>query len=111
MKPGLLHNIAELDRYSLATSAGVDEFVDEVSLPVIMNCAMGGMIMCVVRNRVIFLYKYASSKALASSGDGSVFAERYVEKIRHIEVQIIGDGNGNVIQLWEQACSKEGIKR
>ena len=58
-----------------------------------------------------FIYfKYAFgvcifSVALASFGDESIFIERFVEHPDHIEVQIIGDGKGNVIHLWEQDCS------
>jgi pyruvate carboxylase len=87
----------------------VNAFVDEIGLPVIIKAAMGGggKGMRVVRNRedLIPFYESASSEALASFGDGSVFVERFVEKPRHIEVQIIGDGEGNVIHLWERDCS------
>lgn len=63
--------------------------------------------MRVVRERsdLIPFFESASSEALASFGDGSVFIERFVDRPRHIEVQIIGDGNGNVIHLWERDCS------
>jgi pyruvate carboxylase len=50
-------------------------------------------------------FESASSEALASFGDGSVFIERFVDRPRHIEVQIIGDGTGNVVHLWERDCS------
>ena len=94
---------------ALRTVAEVNEFVDEIGLPVIIKAAMGGggKGMRVVRNRedLIPFYESASSEALASFGDGSVFIERFVEKPRHIEVQIIGDGEGNVIHLWERDCS------
>jgi len=94
---------------ALRTPADVNAFVDEVGLPVIIKAAMGGggKGMRVVRNRddLIPFYESASSEALASFGDGSVFVERFVERPRHIEVQIIGDGEGNVIHLWERDCS------
>eukprot|EP00986_Skeletonema_menzelii_P012247 scaffold6677_cov155-Skeletonema_menzelii.AAC.16 len=94
---------------ALRTAAEVNAFVDEIGLPVIIKASMGGggKGMRVVRNRedLIPFFESASSEALASFGDGSVFIERFVEKPRHIEVQIIGDGEGNVIHLWERDCS------
>jgi acetyl/propionyl-CoA carboxylase alpha subunit len=47
----------------------------------------------------------ASAEALASFGDGTLFLERFVERPRHIEVQVFGDGNGNGIHLHERECS------
>ena len=67
----------------------------------------GGKGMRVVRDMkdLIPFYEAASSEALASFGDGSVFVEKYVDRPRHIEIQIIGDGTGNVVHLWERDCS------
>jgi pyruvate carboxylase len=67
----------------------------------------GGKGMRVVREMedLVSLYESASSEAAASFGDGSVFIERFVDRPRHIEVQIIGDGTGNVVHLWERDCS------
>ncbi|MCR5860256.1 acetyl/propionyl/methylcrotonyl-CoA carboxylase subunit alpha [Mesorhizobium sp. J428] len=38
-------------------------------------------------------------------GDGRLFVETYIENPRHIEVQVMGDGQGNVVHLWERECS------
>jgi len=38
-------------------------------------------------------------------GDGRLFVERYIENPRHIEVQVMGDGQGNVVHFWERECS------
>ncbi len=38
-------------------------------------------------------------------GDGRLFVERYIEDPRHIEVQVMGDGQGNVVHFWERECS------
>ena len=51
------------------------------------------------------LFKAASSEALASFGDGGCFVERYVKNAKHVEVQVIGDGKGNVVHLYERDCS------
>ena len=47
----------------------------------------------------------ARREAAAAFGDGTVFCERYVERARHIEVQIIADTHGNVVPLGERECS------
>ena len=47
----------------------------------------------------------ASREALSAFGDGAVFIEPYLERGRHVEVQIIGDRHGNVVHLGERECS------
>jgi len=86
-----------------------EEFVGEYGLPVIIKAAMGGggKGMRVVRKMEDLgpFFESASSEALASFGDGSVFLERFLDRPRHIEVQVIGDGKGNAVHLWERDCS------
>lgn len=50
-------------------------------------------------------FKRASSEALAAFGDGSMFIEKFIERPRHIEVQLLGDKAGNVVHLYERDCS------
>jgi propionyl-CoA carboxylase alpha chain len=47
----------------------------------------------------------ATSEAQSSFGDGRVFVEKFVRDPRHIEIQIMGDGHGNVVYLGERECS------
>ena len=47
----------------------------------------------------------ATNEAKASFADDRVFIEKYVEEPRHIEIQLIADGKGNCIYLWERECS------
>jgi propionyl-CoA carboxylase alpha chain len=47
----------------------------------------------------------ATSEAKSSFADDRVFIEKYVEEPRHIEIQLIADGHGNCIYLWERECS------
>ncbi|MDB5512066.1 MAG: biotin carboxylase [Enterovirga sp.] len=49
--------------------------------------------------------RVAASEALRYFGDGRVYAEKLVEAPRHIEVQVLGDGEGSVIHLHERECS------
>jgi pyruvate carboxylase len=94
---------------ALKNAEEVTAFVEEIGLPVILKAAMGGggKGMRVVRRMedLVPFFEAASSEALASFGDGSVFVERFVDRPRHIEVQIVGDGTGNVVHLWERDCS------
>ncbi len=49
--------------------------------------------------------RIAASEAERYFADSTIYAERYVERPRHIEVQVVGDGNGNVVHLFERECS------
>ncbi|HEX2773210.1 MAG TPA: biotin carboxylase N-terminal domain-containing protein [Micromonosporaceae bacterium] len=77
--------------------------------PVLLKAAAGGggRGMRIVRDRAALAEALASARreAAAAFGDGTVFAERYVERARHIEVQIFGDTRGTVVALGERDCS------
>jgi acetyl-CoA carboxylase biotin carboxylase subunit len=47
----------------------------------------------------------AVSEAISSFGDGAVFIEKYISSPRHIEIQILGDQQGNLVYLFERECS------
>jgi acetyl/propionyl-CoA carboxylase alpha subunit len=49
----------------------------------------------------------AAREAAASFGDGSVYLERYVERGRHVEVQLLGDSQGTIVALGERDCSTQ----
>jgi len=49
--------------------------------------------------------KRASSEAKSAFGNGAVFIEKYVEKPRHVEIQVLADKHGNVVYLFERECS------
>ena len=50
-------------------------------------------------------FERAVSEAKSAFGDGTVFIERFLERPRHIEVQILADAAGNTIHLFERDCS------
>ena len=50
-------------------------------------------------------FERARSEAQAAFGNGALFLEKFIERPRHIEVQIIGDRYGNVVHLYERDCS------
>ena len=84
-------------------------FAEEFGMPIMLKAAFGGggRGMRVVRtmSELPEAFTRASSEALAAFGNGKMFLERYVEAPRHIEVQILADGEGNVVHLAERDCS------
>ncbi|ESO94166.1 hypothetical protein LOTGIDRAFT_232430 [Lottia gigantea] len=84
-------------------------FCKDHGLPVIFKAAYGGggRGMRVVRklDEVKENFNRATSEALTAFGNGSLFLEKFIERPRHIEVQIIGDSHGSVIHLFERDCS------
>ncbi len=90
----------------------VDEalgFAESIGFPVIIKAAAGGggKGMRVARDADDFArsFQLARSEALSAFGNGSVYVEKYLERPRHIEFQILGDSHGNVIHLGERDCS------
>ncbi|XP_029113495.1 pyruvate carboxylase, mitochondrial isoform X1 [Scleropages formosus] len=85
------------------------EFANTYGFPIIFKAAYGGggRGMRVVREyeELEENYQRAYSEALAAFGNGALFVEKFIEKPRHIEVQILGDKYGNVIHLYERDCS------
>ncbi len=81
----------------------------KIGYPVIIKASAGGggKGMRVVKEEkdLINNYHLASNEALASFNNSNVYMERYVERPRHIEVQILGDKHGNVVHLFERDCS------
>jgi len=85
------------------------EFARKVGFPVIIKAAAGGggKGMRVSRDEDDFAraFQLARSEALSAFGNGDVYVEKYLERPRHIEFQILGDTHGNVIHLGERDCS------
>lgn len=50
-------------------------------------------------------FERATSEAKSAFGNGTVFVERFLDKPKHIEVQLLGDNLGNVVHLYERDCS------
>ncbi len=96
-------------RGRLADADEAERTAQEIGYPVILKASAGGggrgMKICRARGQVRQLFDTASSEALAAFGDGSMYLERYVDRPRHIELQMVADEHGNVIHLGERECS------
>ncbi|WP_435640504.1 acetyl-CoA carboxylase biotin carboxylase subunit [Micavibrio aeruginosavorus] len=86
-------------------------FAKDAGYPVLIKAASGGggKGMKVVRSPEEFqeAYSTARSEAKANFGDDTVYVEKYLEKPRHIEIQVFGDTHGNAIHLGERDCSTQ----
>ncbi len=90
----------------------VDEalgFAREIGFPVIIKAAAGGggKGMRVARDPDDFArsFQLARSEALSAFGNGDVYVEKFLERPRHVEFQVLGDSKGKVIHLGERDCS------
>lgn len=81
----------------------------KIGYPVILKAAAGGggkgMRICHNDVRLTSAFGTAQAEAEAAFGDPSIYIEKFVENPRHIEVQILSDGKGNVIHLGERDCT------
>jgi acetyl/propionyl-CoA carboxylase alpha subunit len=103
----------KLEAKRLAASVGVPVVPsgepDELGFPLIVKAAAGGggRGMRVVRSRdeLDDALEAARREAQAAFGDGRVFRERYVERPRHVEIQVLADAHDGVVTLGERECS------
>jgi acetyl-CoA carboxylase biotin carboxylase subunit len=95
---GVVHEERELVRLA-----------EKIGYPVILKAAAGGggRGMKIVREKeqIAPMYRTASAEALAAFGNGDMYVERYVERPRHIEIQIVADEHGNIVHFGERECS------
>ncbi len=84
-------------------------FAKEAGYPIIVKASAGGggRGMRVAHNQKELLegLKSAASEAKAAFGNATIFLEKYIEKPKHVEVQILGDNHGNIVHFYERDCS------
>jgi acetyl-CoA carboxylase, biotin carboxylase subunit len=93
----------------LSGEAEALEAARQIGFPVIIKASAGGggRGMRVVRNEVELpgMFKAAEAEAAAAFANGDLYMEKFVERPRHIEFQILADQYGNVVSLGERECS------
>jgi acetyl/propionyl-CoA carboxylase alpha subunit/acetyl-CoA carboxylase carboxyltransferase component len=94
---------------SVQTIEAAVEAAGRIGYPIILKASAGGggrgMRVVATADDLPEAFERCASEAAAAFGDGALFVEKMIERPRHIEVQILGDGSGEVIHLRERDCS------
>ena len=94
---------------ALRDAAEARREAERIGFPVLLKAAAGGggKGMRLVRDagEVAGAFEGARSEALKSFGEGSVYLEKFIERPRHVEIQVLGDSRGRVVALGERECS------
>ncbi|HKN55676.1 MAG TPA: acetyl/propionyl/methylcrotonyl-CoA carboxylase subunit alpha [Amycolatopsis sp.] len=90
-------------------AAEIVAFADEHGLPVAIKAAFGGggrgLKVARTREEIPELFESATREAVAAFGRGECFVERYLDKPRHVEAQVLADQHGNAIVVGTRDCS------
>ena len=93
----------------VADAAEVEAFAEEFGLPIAIKAAFGGggrgMKVAYEKSEVAELFESATREAISAFGRGECFVERYLDKARHVEAQVLADQHGNVIVVGTRDCS------
>ena len=93
----------------VATEAEALQWARQVGFPVIVKASAGGggRGMRVIRSEeeLPYMFSAAHSEAASAFGNGDLYMEKFIERPRHIEFQILADEHGNVVSLGERDCS------
>lgn len=93
----------------VADAAEVEAFADQHGLPIAIKAAFGGggrgMKVAYEKSEVAELFESATREAVTAFGRGECFVERYLDKARHVEAQVLADQHGNVIVVGTRDCS------
>ncbi|OFN79784.1 acetyl-/propionyl-CoA carboxylase subunit alpha [Corynebacterium sp. HMSC070E08] len=93
----------------VANAEEVEAFADEHGLPVAIKAAFGGggrgMKVAHTREEIKDLFESATREAVTAFGRGECFVERYLDKARHVEAQVLADQHGNVVVMGTRDCS------
>ncbi|MEI3611019.1 pyruvate carboxylase [Pseudogracilibacillus sp. SO30301A] len=87
----------------------VEKFAEEAGYPIIIKASLGGggrgMRIVHHKGELTEAYDRARSEAKSAFGNDEIYVEKFIEKPKHIEVQVLGDEQGNIVHLYERDCS------
>lgn len=93
---------------------GEDELIrlaEKIGYPVMIKASAGGggrgIRIVYEQNELIKAYENAKAESKAAFGDDTIYMEKFIEKPRHVEIQVLGDSFGNIVYLGERDCSMQ----
>ena len=91
------------------SASELEEFGAKHGFPILLKASAGGggkgMRRVDSRKEVAAAFERVSAEAAASFGDGAVYVEKLIERPRHVEVQVVGDGRGALVAVGHRECS------
>ena len=92
-----------------STIEEAEKEAEKVGFPVMLKSSYGGggrgMRVVHTERELADAFEICRGEAIASFGKGELFVEKYISRPKHLEVQLLGDGTGNVVHLFERDCS------
>ncbi len=93
----------------ISTDAHAFRLAHAIGYPVLIKAAAGGggkgMRVCRDESHLSAALQTARNEAEAAFKDGSIYLEKFIDRPRHVEVQILADSHGNIVSCWDRDCS------
>ena len=95
----------------LANAEDARRAARDIGYPVLLKASAGGggrgMRIVRAEAQIEAAMQAASAEALTAFGDGTLYMEKFIERARHLEIQVLGDSHGNIVHLGERECSTQ----
>ena len=95
----------------LASAEDARRAARDIGYPVLLKASAGGggrgMRIVRAEAQIEAAMQAASAEALTAFGDGTLYMEKFIERARHLEIQVLGDSHGNIVHLGERECSTQ----